>query len=164
MPNVFIVNVFANASHPFVNPLFEDSSFEVVPIPESKKYKGSWIKKYRDLRCFHTGEPLTKYLPNRYHNRHVHDDPDLVKMTYGDVKSPRSGNLEKIMRGDWAVFYALLTPFKNGRPFRKSRAFYIVSTLGVENILRKFPHVTEKGVKSAFSFLYSSLKGKCVRL
>src|SRR5438034_1237923 len=113
MPQVFIVNVFANASHPFVNPLFEDSTFELVPIPESDAVRGEWIKRYSNLSCFNSKDPLTWYLPGRYRERFVHNDPDLINMTYGDGMAPRSALLERIRKGDWVTFYALLTPMRN---------------------------------------------------
>ena len=49
MSQAYITNVFANASHPFVSPLFEDSTFEVIPIPEGDRFTGDWIKRYGDL-------------------------------------------------------------------------------------------------------------------
>jgi hypothetical protein len=136
MPQVLIVNVFANASHPFVNPLFEDNTFELIPIPEN--HTGRSLLRYRDLRCFNSDELLTRYLPRRYHYRFVHSDPDLVNITYGDVKNPRSTVLDRVARNDWVAFYALLTPIQNGRANKSRRGFYIVAVFQVKAAIRQF--------------------------
>jgi hypothetical protein len=139
VPRVFIVNTFANASHSFVNPLYADSTFELIPIPESKSGKGKWIARYRDLRCFNSNQPLTKLISRKYHTRFVHNDPDLVNMTYGDGMNPRSGLLEKLAEGDWVAFYALLTPYRDNAAVKKDRDFYIVAAFQVKHIIRKLP-------------------------
>jgi hypothetical protein len=141
MPQAFIINVFANASHPFVNPLFEDSTFEVIPIPEADWCKGEWIKRYNDLRCFNSDARLISYLPRRYQHCFVHDDPDLTNMTYGDVMNPRSALLDRVRKGDWVVFYALLTPVKNQRPVKTERGFCIVAAFEVEAIISELPNL-----------------------
>jgi putative DNA base modification enzyme with NMAD domain len=141
VPQVFIVNVFANASHPFFNPLFEDGTFELIPIPERDRWKGRWIKRYRDLICFNSDKPLTRHLPRNYHKRFVHNDPDLVNMTYGNGMSPRAALLEKVAKGDWVAFYARLTPIKRGKTVKREAGFYIVAAFEVKNIIRELPHV-----------------------
>lgn len=147
MPQVFIVNVFANASHRFVSRLNDDGTFEVIPIPERDRFRGKWIKRYRDLRCHNTDAPLTSLLPEKYHKRRVHDDPDLVHMTYGDVMNPRSGLLEQVTKNDWVAFYGLLTPIKNNIPIRKERSFFIVSAFEVKKVIRKLPDIKGESEK-----------------
>lgn len=139
MPQVFFVNVFANASHPFVNPLFEDSTFEIIPIPEGDRYRGKWIKRYKDVLCFNSTDSLTKYLRSQYHERFVHNDPDLVHMTYGDSMNPRSALLDTVAIDDWVAFYALLTAVKHGQPVKDKRAFYIVAAFEVQQVIRELP-------------------------
>lgn len=136
-----MVDVFANASHPFVNPLFEDSTFEVIPIPEADWCKGEWIKRYGDLSCFNSDARLTFYLPGQYQGCFVHDDPDLVNMTYGDVMYPRSALLDRVRKGDWVAFYALLTPPRNRKPIKEERGFYIVAALEAELIIRELQNI-----------------------
>jgi hypothetical protein len=139
MRQVFIINVFANTSDPFVNPLFQDSTFELIPIREKKYGAGKWMVKYSDLQCFNSEEPLNRHLPANFHGTYVHNDPDLINMTYGDVKVPRSGLLERIRKKDWVAFYALLTPTRDGTPHKKLRGFYIVAAFEVEEIVRDLP-------------------------
>ena len=43
-------------------------------------------------------------MDRKYHMRFVHNDPDLVNMTYGDVMNPRSGLLDKVARGTGSRF------------------------------------------------------------
>jgi hypothetical protein len=62
-------------------------------------------------------------------------------MTYGDVMNPRSGLLDKVAKGNWVVFYALLTPYRDGKPVKKDRDFYIVAAFQVKHVIRELPNI-----------------------
>jgi hypothetical protein len=123
-----------------VNPLFADSTFELVPIREENA-KGTWILRYRDLRCFNRNGSLAKYLPRRLHGEYVHNDPDLENMTYGDVINSRSSALKELKYGDWVTFYALLTPYRDGKHITSSRRFGIVAAFKVDSIIEWLPNI-----------------------
>mgnify|MGYP000539522867 CR=1 FL=1 len=57
---VFLANVGANASHRFAGPVFDDFTFEFLPIPEDRELQGSHAVRYRDLRSFY--RPATALL------------------------------------------------------------------------------------------------------
>ena len=115
---VFIINVGVNASHGGLkSPIFEDGTFEFVPIPElreSKHYHSypdcPLLPRYRDLPAY-SGGTLAKYIPQKYQNWKVHNDPEFKTFTYGDypTTSPRAANLKKIKVGDYLFFLVRLT-------------------------------------------------------
>ncbi|MBI4235956.1 MAG: hypothetical protein HY688_01195 [Chloroflexi bacterium] len=147
MPSrIFLVNVGANASHGGVrSPLFEDGTFELLPIPEERDLWAPTLPAYAKLVCFNDpGETLAKYVPARYWNVRVHDDPEFRTLTYGDnpSRSPRAAGLRACGPGDSLFFLARLVPYAGGR-FRGPPGFYLVGFLLVEDVLRgvtRFPH------------------------
>ena len=50
MTRIYLANVGANTSHRFASPIFEDGSFEFLPIPESPRLDSPRAVRYRDLR------------------------------------------------------------------------------------------------------------------
>ncbi|GAH85242.1 unnamed protein product, partial [marine sediment metagenome] len=110
---IFIANVGVNTSYGIMSPIFEDSSFEFIPIKEEKSIIGPNILTYEDLKCFNSNDKLIKYLPERRHDiiskQRVHNDPEFDTFTYGDVidsSKPKSSNLSLIKKGDYLFFIA----------------------------------------------------------
>jgi len=95
---IFIVNVGVNASHyTLQSPVVADGSFEFVPIPEYRPFQGPFIHTYADLRSYYWPEKdLLRYIPERFHNTQVHDDPEFDTPTYGDSMSRRAANLRRV--------------------------------------------------------------------
>ena len=65
---IFLANVGANASHRFSSPIFEDGSFEVLPIPEARSVAegpGASLVRYGMLRSYnHPEEDLRRNREN----------------------------------------------------------------------------------------------------
>ena len=135
---IFLANVGANASHRFAGPVFEDGSFEFLPIPEQPDLAGSHAVRYRDLVSFNIpGLGLTEYVPERLWNRAAHSDPEFETFTYGDncEWSPRAAGLKGVHRGDVLLFLARLELWgRNGRT--GTYGFYMVGFLEIESVLR----------------------------
>jgi hypothetical protein len=92
-------------------PIFEDGSFEYIPIPEDSVYDSAVNRTYSNT-IGRKGKPLSTYLPNKIKDRTIHFDPEFETCTYGDPTRKRI-YLLKLEKGDLLVFYSGLTPFNN---------------------------------------------------
>ena len=130
---VFLANVGANASHRFAGPLFDDFTFEFLPIPEDRELQGSHAVRYRDLRSFYQpGNDLLTYVPRRLWDWPAHNDPEFETFTYGDncETSSRGAALKKLRPGDRLVFLARLERWHQGRATGQF-GFYLVGFLEI---------------------------------
>jgi hypothetical protein len=102
MSRIFIINVGVNTRHGALkSPLFEDGSFEFIPIPEDKECKYcELLPRYCELKPY-SNHNLLEIIPKKYHNLRVHNDPEFDTFTYGDypIHFPRAANLKKIKKG-----------------------------------------------------------------
>jgi len=120
-------------------PIFEDESFEFIPILEfliDKEYiirrqDGSYVVEKNgesqgtevwtvekrtysmiEARNRRFGSTLADYLPFEYDNIVAHVDPDFYNMTYGDRHDdPRGKQIWRLEPGDYVFFVASLAPF-----------------------------------------------------
>jgi uncharacterized protein YlbG (UPF0298 family) len=94
-----------------VGPIFEDMSFEYIPIPDLITTEECTYK-----TCIgRSGKPFSTYIPNALQDQKMHYDPDFRgKPVYGDGSSQKD-ILLKLNEDDLLVFYAGLTPWKNGK-------------------------------------------------
>ncbi len=85
-------------------PLFQDGSFEYIPIPDDSHLDE---RTYGNTRGRHR-EPLVTYFPESRRsgmvNQSLHFDPEFGTFTYGDPTPPKAG-LCRLERGDMLVFY-----------------------------------------------------------
>ena len=97
------------------SPLFEDGTFEFVPIPDRSGRDERTYGNSRGLK----GRPFSEYFPKsrqgRMASQAMHVDPEFETFTYGDPTPPKR-NLAKIKRGDLLVFYAGMEGFGHKRP------------------------------------------------
>ncbi len=143
---IYLANVGANASHRFTSPLFEDGSFEFLPIPEDPDISGPHAVRYRDLRSFNEPErDLMRYVPERLWNASAHSDPEFNTYTYGDncETSPRAASLKHMDAGDFLFFIARLASYPGPCHAASPRSdgsiaygFYLVGFLEIQEILR----------------------------
>jgi hypothetical protein len=122
----FLANVGVNASHTARSPLFEDGTFELLPIPERHPWRRPMLR-LRDLARLHI------YAPRSWRDLAVHVDPDLASVTptYGDNcrNAGRAFSLRRAEPGDLIVFLARL------QPENTPAAFHLVGCLEIENAL-----------------------------
>ncbi len=143
---IYLANVGANASHRFSSPLFEDGSFEFIPIPEDRELPDSHAVRYRDLRSFNEPDSdLKSYVPERLWDASAHNDPEFKTFTYGDncETSPRAASLRQMEQGDLLLFIARLASFSRRPPATSAQpthlatyGFYLVGFLEIEEVLR----------------------------
>lgn len=84
----YLANVGANSSHrQLFSPLFEDATFEFLPIPEGDRNldKSRYAVHYPDLRSYYNPDQgLLRYVPQDMWANSCHNDPDFEAFTYGD--------------------------------------------------------------------------------
>ena len=106
---VFIINAGANTSHRQQSPLFDDGTFEFVPI-RSDCDDGLT---YAHLRQFSSpNSPLFDRFadPAISPSENVHNDPEFATFTYGD-NMRKKGGLRQLQEGDFLFFLARLVPY-----------------------------------------------------
>jgi hypothetical protein len=96
-------------------PLFEDGSFEFVPIPDNS---GVGLRTYGNTKGV-WGTAFSEYFPVSRRSimvgQAMHVDPEFETFTYGDPTAPKAG-LRNLRPGDLLVFYAGLEGWGHARP------------------------------------------------
>ena len=110
-----------------LGPIFDDGSFEFVPIPERFPVTGA--PTYND-RIGRHGKRLASYVPPAIKNAPMHEDPEFITNTYGDATTKRY-YLLRLVKGDLLAFYAGLRPFNADRD---SEALYIIGYFSVKRV------------------------------
>ena len=85
-----------------LSPLFNDLSFDYVPIPESDKYISNRSVMYSDIPALNGGN-LKQYSNS---NEYAHYDPEFNTYTYGEPSFPKKNQLLKLEVGDIVIFYS----------------------------------------------------------
>jgi len=108
-------------------PLFQDGSFEYVPIPNGTDIDP---RTYEKLVGRH-GRPLIDYFPYSLKSKMIyksaHVDPEFETFTYGDPTRPKAG-LRKLEKGDMLIFYCGL----EGWDFRCDPGLYLMGYFEVK--------------------------------
>ena len=131
---VFIANVGANASHRFAGPVFEDGTFEFLPIPETPNIRPPEATLYRDLRSWYDPNvELLRYIPERLWDVACHNDPEFHTFTYGDNcdRNARAAGLKSLRPGDFLFFLVRLQRWNAGGP-TADFGFYFVGYLEID--------------------------------
>lgn len=90
-------------------PLFEDNSFEYIPIPEGKDGPDtSEERTYADIPDRAAGT-LADHAP-QLANQVPHFDPEFETFTYGDPSPNKRSQLSRLTSDDLLIFYSSLTP------------------------------------------------------
>ena len=128
---VYLANVGANSGHRFASPLFEDGSFEFIPIPEDEGQTSG--VRYSDLRShYDPSSSLLPYVPPRLHDAVCHNDPEFETLTYGDNgENGRSSALTRIQPGDVLLFLARLERWADGKRAGQF-GFYLIGGLSTD--------------------------------
>ena len=117
----FLANVGVNAGHAARSRLFDDGTFELVPIPEAMPWRPPMLR-FADL---------ARTVPASWAGRAAHLDPDLGSgsRTYGDNCrfAGRAFALRRAQPGDLIAFLARLHGPAPG--------FHLVGCLPVEDVL-----------------------------
>jgi hypothetical protein len=134
---LFVVNVGVNSAdagrYRLRSPIFQDGTFESVPIKESSEFASApGVPSYRTLRAFNPPgtETLARFVPEKVADYAVHADPEFDTHTYGDVDSPKGAALRTAAPGDQLWFLARLWGHDRVRWTGESD-FYLVAHLTV---------------------------------
>ncbi|MFW9997769.1 MAG: hypothetical protein ACFFD4_37360 [Candidatus Odinarchaeota archaeon] len=112
-----------------LGPIFDDGSFEFIPIKE--KNPGTGEMKTYGTTLGRKGKLLSTYLPPGLKDTPVHFDPEFESFTYGDPTGKRY-DLLKLEKGDLLVYYAGLTPYRT-REYKE--ALYLIGYFTVDKII-----------------------------
>lgn len=119
-----------SASGGMQGPLFEDGSFELVPIPDNFKHSIKNSETYGTTRS-PSGRSLLDYFPAKMQEKCcdqcIHADPEFDTFTYGDPTKGAKRGLRRLQQGDLLVFYAGLEPWPEGG----AQQLYIVGYFSV---------------------------------
>jgi hypothetical protein len=88
-------------------PIFPDSSFEYIPIPEARATTET--KTYARM-VGRNGKPLSDFVRSSLRNVVPHIDPEFQTCTYGDPTRTKRAQLLALEAGDLFLFYAGLQP------------------------------------------------------
>ena len=131
---IYLANVGANAGHRLASPLFDDGTFEFLPIPEDDRNldTSSGAVRFRDLRSYYdSNRDLLSHVPQDLWGMACHNDPEFETFTYGDSgTNPRSSNLTRMEAGDVLLFLARLERKVDGK-----RGFYLIGGISVDLVL-----------------------------
>ena len=128
--HIFIINVGANTSHRQQSPLFDDGTFEFIPIP-GEHNEGLT---YADLRQFNDPDmPLLDRFakPIVSPSTKVHNDPEFATFTYGD-NLRKKGGLRRLQAGDFLFFLARLVPYTGQQFDEKNAIFALIGYIKIE--------------------------------
>lgn len=138
---LFIANVGVNSSDAAKktkkrSPIFPEGTFEFIPIKERRENSKYTHHKYSTLPCFNNRKrTLSYYIDSRYSDFAVHNDPEFVTFTYGDVDTARGSNLKRIAKDDVLLFLARLYDCRDGSGFMKSSRFYFIGYITVDYVV-----------------------------
>lgn len=125
-------------------PLFEDDTFEYIPIPDGF---GVDPRTYRNT-IGRYGKLLSEYFPKSHRQRvtqqSIHFDPEFCSFTYGDPTPPKA-RLRELEPGDLLVFYCGL----QGWGFTSPPALYIIGYFEVM-VAGKAEKFSDEELKSLF--------------
>jgi hypothetical protein len=118
-------------------PLFQDGSFDYIPIPDGfggvgvdqRTYGNTISQKRRKLVDYF---PASRRLEMA--NRAIHFDPEFATFTYGDPTPPKAG-LRRLENGDMLIFYCGL----KGWDFDSEPALYLMGYFEVLVVGRPGP-------------------------
>jgi len=115
-----------------LGPIFDDGTFEFIPIPEDPPSKDDprWLK-YRELPARSRGV-LADYLPEGLQGKTPHADPEFETPSYGDPTTKKN-ILKKLGNGDLLFFHAGLQPWNTTR--YPERANYIIGYFTVDRVV-----------------------------
>ncbi len=108
-------------------PLFQDGSFEYIPIPDGF---GIDARTYGNTTG-RNGRKLVEYFPKsrqvKVQDQSIHVDPEFSTFTYGDPTSPKAG-LRWLEKGDMLIFYCGL----EGWDFKSEPALYLMGYFEIQ--------------------------------
>jgi hypothetical protein len=163
MTKLAFVNVGANASHGSLrSPIFEDDTFEFVPIPDivPSLLGHSHGVRYGELRASN-GVAFREFVPAAYLEQFAHVDPDFENFTYGDYPSHgRAANMRKLSPRDYVMFFSRLVRWDEGH-FNGESGFYIIGFFEIEKV---FPNISRRPSKEVIREIGTNahmIRGKC---
>ncbi|MGA2239177.1 MAG: hypothetical protein ABSG74_08195 [Candidatus Bathyarchaeia archaeon] len=163
MTKIAFVNVGANASHGTLrSPIFEDDTFEFVPIPDVilSLFEHNRGLRYEELGASN-GVAFREFIPAAYLVQFAHVDPDFTGFTYGDYPNHgRAANLRRLSPKDYVIFFSRLVRWDEGH-FNGESGFYIIGFFEIETV---FPDISRRPKKEVLREIEANphvIRGEC---
>jgi len=163
MTKLAFVNVGANASHGSLrSPIFEDDTFEFVPIPDMilNLFEHNRGVRYEELKASN-GVAFREFVPATYLDQFAHVDPDFENLTYGDYPNHgRAANLKRLSPKDYVMFFSRLVRWDMGH-FNGDSRFYIIGFFEIEKV---FPNISRRPNNEILRQIETNphvIRGKC---
>lgn len=148
-----LIHVGLDTGYKLVAPIFQDSRFEYVPIPEDVKTFEKTFYSNIPSRVKEYGNDLSVYVHRDFVNSNVHHDPEFLTFTYGEPypKCPinRGYALKRLVEGDIIFFVSSLSKYESGASFvkfqRGKKNKYVIgyfSVISVADVERKDDDLT----------------------
>jgi hypothetical protein len=135
-----------------IAPIFEDNSFEFIPIPES--LATSEERLYINM-VGRNGKKIVDFVPKKIKYSHPHYDPEFETFTYGDPTKIKRNQLSKLSPGDLLIFYAGL---KRKGKNDKSQVF-VIGYFDVEEVY-DFKKIPTSDYDSVFKMMPNNAHSK----
>ncbi|MBS1515470.1 MAG: hypothetical protein JSS63_10575 [Bacteroidetes bacterium] len=105
-----LLRVGIDSGYGSLSPVFEDFSYEYIPIYYKNKKEPETKEKrtYFDIKCFSKkaeNKSISSYVPLQIQNKVIHLDPEFDTFTYGDPTMIKRLALLKLKENDLLVFY-----------------------------------------------------------
>jgi len=148
-----IINVGVNTSHRKLrSPIFEDGTFEFVPIPRCSPSvcpdePGNCLECIEEYTVFPrycelpspNGREFSEFIPSDRLKMRTDNDPEFQTFSYGDFPSrnSRASYLKKLDSGDRLFFLARLVKW-SGSHFTNEAGFYLIGFFEIEYIFDEY--------------------------
>lgn len=141
--NIALLRVGADSGNlGFHSPIFEDETFDFIPIneeynnkPENKKRRIIEKRTFGNTKV-RKDNFLIEYFPvnkiNKYKHSIIHFDPEFETYTYGDPSFTKNG-LMKLQKGDYLIFYSSLSAFP--RKDNSEIKLYMIGYFEIEKVI-----------------------------
>ncbi len=133
-------------------PIFEDNSFEFIPIPEILVTSEERV--YVNM-VGRNGHKIVDLVPKKIMYAHPHYDPEFETFTYGDPTKTKRSQLAALESGDLLIFYAGLE--REGSE-EKSR-LYVIGYFNIEEV-HDFKNIQPPNYDSVFRMMPNNAHSK----
>ncbi|MCK4226757.1 hypothetical protein KAX29_07685 [candidate division WOR-3 bacterium] len=135
-----------------IAPIFEDGSFEYIPIPELQATSES--RMYANMKGIN-GRAIVEFVPEKIKYCYPHYNPEFTTYTFGDSTKIKRNQLSKLSPGDPLLFYAKLKPLNSEAEPR----LYVIGYFVAEKIY-DFKKIKEPDYPSVFQELENNAYAK----
>ncbi len=150
MKGMFLrVGIDTGSGNNALSPIFEDGTFEYIPIPEgspSREQRTYGTEKSKNKLGKKLGYKVySDFVPPSLKEDKIHFDPEFDTYTYGDPTKNKPASLLRLNKDDYLFFYAGLKPCET-RKYKRGN--YLIGYFKVKKVI-KFSNLNRTELKEA---------------